>query len=606
MAPARRRAQRAEHAAEPVRGAPAAQEPRRGARDAAARAVGRLRAALGVRGPGAPAAPRAGGRARAPAALPSRRIFSGGARFAPKRAPCQQPPRRPLELLDCGSMWLVITCLGSQGAAKSGLDRYGDAPRVGGELGHLAKILAPDPAASAVALHVAHAGSAASTRAGAEAADGSPKCNLASLNQLVRRCLLPRPRGSGAAPAEAGGGAPLERVLDTLAVRPAPEWPAAACDCLCRVSPDGSSSSSGSFTSGAGACAGLERARSGGSSASGYDARPCVPLEHARSAPSTLQRGRWAAALRRAHLDRAPSGSGTLDRASGSWRATPHDERGRRVWGRKRRASAPGERIHGDFYPLQESGLARRSRSDGAWLAAPPPGAPQRTGTALVGGTAEADCTVSAAGAAGGEPRPGLGRAGHGGQGFATPSSSPGGAPAPLDGLGCQSWGSGLVGWQSPLNWRAASPCPGVGSPTPGQSAADVSRWPTGPGSTHVLPPADQWPLLQRAGGAELELWPVPCGGREAGAGLEAGFLGAAREAPALVDAAVRLYGLGAAGAFWSAGAAAATAAAARAELARAQESLQVREGMRCTCSGRGAAFLEVSLGASHAAGYRV
>ena len=471
--------------------------------------------------------------------------------------------------------------LGSQGVAKGGLDRYGDAPRVGGELGHLAKTLAPDPAASTVALHVAHAGAAASTRAGAEAADGSPKRRLADLNQLVRRCLLPRPCSRGAAPAEAGGGAPLERVLDTPAVRPAPERPAAACDCLCRVSPGGSSSS-GSFTSSAGACAGLERARSGGSSALVSEAGPRVPLEHARSAPSALQSGRWAAALRRAHLDRAPPGSGTLDRASGSWRAAPRDERGRRVWGRKRRASAPGERSHGDFYPLQDSGLARRSRSDGAWLATPSPAAPHRPGMALVGGTVEsADCTVSATGAGGGEPRPGLGTAGLGGQGFVTPSGSPGGAPAPLDGLGCQSWGSGLVGWQSPQKWRAASPCPGVGSLMPSQPAAEMSRWPMGPGSTHVPNSGDQWPPLQRGGGPELELWPAPCGGSGVEVGLEAGFAGAAREAPALVDAAVRLYGLGAAGAFRSAGAAAAAAATAQAELARAQQSLQVRLGGR-------------------------
>lgn len=521
--------------------------------------------------------------------------FPAGAYFLAVRAlgrHARGGPCLPLSLPAHFRPGLAAYCLsGVQGVAKGGLDRYGDAPRVGGELGHLVKTLAPDPASFAVALHVARAGASASTRAGAEAAGGSPVRSLADLNQLVRRCLLPRPRDRGAALAEVGGGAPLERGLEPLAVRPAPGWPAAACDCLCRVS-SGASSCSGSFTSGAGACAGLERARSGDSSASGSEAGPCVPLEHARSAPSTLQSGRWGAALRRAHLDRAPSGSGTLDRASGSWRAAPHDERGRRGWGRKRRASAPGERVHGDYHPLQGSSLAQRSRSDGAWLAAPSPAAPQRPGMALVGGTAEAAyCTVSAAGAAGGEPRPGLGRGGLGGQGCVTPSGSPGGAPAPLDGAGCQSWGSGLVGWQPPQKWRAESPCPGVGSPMPGQSAAELSRWPMGPGSTHVLPSADQWPPLQRAGGPESELWPAPCGGFRVDVGLEAGFAGAAREAPALVDAAVRLYSLGAAGAFRSAGAAAAAVAAAQAELVRAEKSLQVR---RITHSGlgRGAASL--------------
>ena len=493
--------------------------------------------------------------------------------------------------LQCESgMRLLSTCLGSQGVTKGSLDRYGDAPRVGGELGHLAKTLIPDPAASAVALHVAHAGAAASTRAGADAADGGPGRSLADLNQLVRRCLLLRPGGRGALLAEAGGGAPLERDWGTLAVRPAPEWPAAACNCLCRVSPGGSSSS-GSFTSGAGACAGLERARSGGSSAAGSEPpilSPRVPLEHACSAPSALQSGRWGAALRRAHLDRAPSGSGTPDRASGSWRAAPHDERGRRAWGRKRRASAPGERVHGDYHPLQGFSVARRSRSDGAWLATP--SAAARAGTALVDETVgTAGGTVLVAGAADGEPCLGLGSAGLGGQGFATPRGSPDSAPAPLDGHGCQSWGTGLVGWQSPQKWRATSPCPGVGSPAPGQCAADVSRWPMGPGSTHVMFSGNQLPPLQRAGVPELELWPAPCGGSGVEVGLEAGVLGAAREAPALVDAAVRLYGLGAAGAFRSAGAAAAAAAAAQAELARAQQSLQVRVGKRNNISGRGA-----------------
>ena len=512
---------------------------------------------------------------------------------------------------------LVTWCLGSQGVAKGGLDRYSAAPRVGGELSHLGKTLPPDPAASSVALHIAHTGSAASTRAGAVATAASPEPNLGTLNQPTRCCWLPRPRSYGALTAEAGGGLALERISDTLAVPQVPAWPAAAPGCLCRVSPDGSSSG-GSFTSGLGACTALERARSGGSLTFGSESGPrvplgcarsggsltpgsCVraprrgarsdgsiacascaraPLEHARSAPSALQSGRWAAALRRAHLDRAPAGSGTPDRASASWRALPHDEHGRRDWGRKRPGSATGERGNVPSSLSHFSSPAQRSRSDGAWLATMPPGAPQRARTAVVGGTAATTgCNVSpqAAGPAGVEPHSGLCRVGLGGQGFAKARRSPSGSPAPLDGHRGQRWNARMVGWQSSQKRRTTSPLSSAGSPTPDQSAADLSRRPADPGPIPNSPSADQWPPLPRTGWPEPELWPAPCGGSEVGLGLEAGFAGAAREAPALVDAAVRLYGLGVAEAFRSASAAAAAVAAAQAELAQAEQANQVR-----------------------------
>jgi len=409
----------------------------------------------------------------------------------------------------------------TQGVAGNGLDRYGGAARLGGELAHLAKARPPDAAACSAMLPVVQAG------ASMPAAGCAPGAGPGAARPA--RCMRLRRLRSQGAPAPAARSAPgsqdrvpggkgLDLTLGDAAARPGSLLPS-QCAHLGRSPPS------------------LAAAWGGGGGRGGPARGPALPpLTHAASAPGALQTGfaRWAAALDGLHNagpERASPRTGGEPRArgAGAWRSVPSSPwapcRSRRPSPDRAGSGAAGASAAWPAAAQARPGLRGPGSEASSWGPGPPPGG-------LAGSPTRADAAASR-----------------------------------------QLWSPG-AGWPSPQAWRGGSP-PGAAALAGAPAGAKPPCWQSPAGRA---PPADPWPPLpwaaaQAEQGAAAGSLPGGGDGSGCGAGCEA----AAREAAVLVDAAVRLYDLGAAEAFQAQAGALAVAGFAQDELAAAERVAEAR-----------------------------
>lgn len=406
----------------------------------------------------------------------------------------------------------------AQGIAGNGLDRYGGAARLGGELAHLAKARPPDAAACSAMLPVVQAGASMPAAPGAGPRAARPARCMRLRRLRSQGAPAPAARGAPCSSDRVPGGKGLDLTLGGAATRPGSPVPA-ECAHAGRSPPS-------------------PAAAWGGGSGRGGPARgPALPpLRHAASAPGALQTGfaRWAAALDGLHNagpDRASPRAGGEPRArgAGAWRSVPSSPR---ALCRSRRPSPD----------RAASGAASAST---AWPAA---------AQARPGQRGSGSATAS--------------------WGPGPPSGSLAGSPTRADATASRQLWSPGAGWPSPQAWRGGIPL-GTAAVAGTQAGAKPPCWPSPAGRA---PPADPWPPLPWATAqAEQEAAAGGLPGGDGGLGSEAGYKAAAREAAVLVDATVRLYDLGAAEAFQAQAGALTAAGFAQDELAAVERVAEAR-----------------------------